>query len=912
MYFFNQSGFRRFSLVFISFLITIIIRSYTHEAHAQATETFPAGSFIVDMGVVPQTVGNALKPYGMIYDLIRNHGVPIKWIIEPTKGKDGIDFSHEGKDFRGGPFIISAPYRTTAVNSKIVYWQGQGVVGYTTVSPLTLPTSKILTLSSPPNWTLDYQNGAIALAFFANAGIPPTAYGGNSQSGWKTPSQLNDCDDIFVMPHADPTWATHSNLFNWNLNSKGSIWTGCHAGSALENLYNPLNPSQQMNFLSNKVTVPGPGIILPVLNSTNYAQNSLILWMNHSDGTPPYTYINHSDPVMQFMGIMDAATLNGSEQIFIPVNGFGSGWRSTTVTGVYDPDHPQRASNNPEHRAAVLAYGRAFGDPNRGYVMMQASHNIAKANAPANIAAQRAFFNFSFMAAKVKSPDPQITVDFPTILAGTSQTLSFSVQPPRTISEFTILWESSCGGSFTPNNAQSVTFTAPVVSNPITCNITITLTDQCGRVYKSTTVVDVICGLNVTTVLSPSCYGQNNGSIQMIITGASGPFVYNWTRSGGGSGSGTGTLISNLSPGTYTVTVTANNGAGCSKTFTVTIVENPQIFITATPVPVLCYGGSTGAINVTVTGGTPGYTYQWQDGPTTKDRSGLQAGTYTLTVTDSKGCTATTQATVTQPPALSATPSVTHVTCHGQNTGAISLNVSGGTPPYSFLWNDGSTAQNRTGLLAGNYSVVVTDANGCQVTLGNITVTQPSPILVSANASPILCNGGTTTIVVTASGGTGSLEYSLNGGPYQTSNTFSGIPASPSPYVISVRDANNCIVTTSLVINQPAPIVITPTITHPTCPPTPPPYPASPPLNSDGAVVLAISGGTPFPGGPPNNYTYSWTGPNGFTSTARDISNLIAGTYTVLVTDANGCTASLSVTLEYLNPNPVQPSQIDH
>lgn len=880
--------------------------------------TFPSGSLIVNMGIVPQTVGNALKPYGMIYDLITNYGIPVRWVINQTKPKDGIDFSFNGVDYRGGPFLIEAQYRSTLVNQRIAFWQTQGVVTTTINSPLTLPVVKTLTVSSVPNWTLDKQNGKIALPFFVNAGIPPSAHGGTSSTNWKLPSQLNDCDDIFVMPHADPTWATHQNLFTWNLTSRGSIWTGCHAGSALENTYNPANPSQQMNFLTKKVTTPGPGIILPVIGSTAYAQNSLILWGNHDDGTLPYSYHDLQDPVMQFMGIIDPAVLNGSEQIFIPVKGVGSGWRESTSHGVYDPDHPEAATVPATENdvAAVVAYGYGFGDPNRGYVLMQASHNIG-GTAPANIAAQRIFFNFSFLAGKVKTPSPDLVFDFPTIIAGATQELTFTLEGDRDISEFTppngsILWSSECGGVFSPNNTQTVNFTAPVVTSPTNCNITVTLTDACGRLYKSTSILIITCNLQVTTTLNPPCFGLTNGSIVMNITGGAPAYNWTWTRTGGGTGSGTGTTISNLASGTYNVTLRDNNGTGCSTSFTVTLTQNPQIVATATPVNALCNGG-TGSVNLSVTGGTPGYTYAWTRtgggfSATTQNLSGVTPGTYNVTVTDSRNCTTTASATVTQPLAITVSPSVTHILCNGQSTGSITLVpdlVTGGVPPYTYLWSNGSSAPTISNLAAGNYSVTVTDANGCSINSGAIAVNQPSAIIASANAAAIPCNGGTTTITVNASGGTGTLQYSLNGGTFQLSNQFTGITASPSPYIITVRDANNCTTTTSVTVTQPAPLTLSTSVVHPTCPPS-----ADPPVNADGAINLTVNGGT-------GTKTFAWTASNGgiIPSGQEDDQNLTglqAGTYTVVVTDANNCTATTSVTLNYLNPNPVQPGSINH
>jgi hypothetical protein len=903
------------SKILNALLIPTIIGVFSFALKAQVVyETMPTGSFIINMGIVPQTVGNALKPYGMVYDLVKNYGVPIKWIIDETKGKDGIDFIYNGVEYRGGPFIIQAQYRTSAVNARIAYWTTQptpGVIGITTISPISVPVAKTLTVSAMPNWTLDYQNGAIALPYFANAGIPPSAYGGNLQSGWKTPAQLNDCDDVFVMPHADPKWATHSNLLDWNLNSKGSIWTGCHAGSALENMYNPANPSQQTNFLTKKVTTPGTGIILPVFGSTAYSQNSLILWENHDDGTPPYSYHDNQDPVMQFMGIIDAAVLNGSEQIYIPVKGVGSGWRESTVHGVYDPDHPEAASVPASENdvAAVVAYGRGFGDPNRGWVMMEASHKFQGTTAPF-IAAQRIFFNFSFLAGKTKSPDPEISTTFPNVPSGGSEQLSISVSPPRTIDEFTVQWTSSCGGSFTqliPEDKSKIIFNAPVVSSPTNCNITVTLTDGCNRSYKATGILLITCNLQVATTINSPCFGQSNGSIVMNITGGTPNYNWSWTRTGGGTGSGSGTssptTISGLAAGTYTVTVASNSGAGCSKTFTVTLTANPAIIANATPVNVLCNGASTGSVNLTVSGGTPGYTYTWTRtgggySATTQNINGLPAGIYNVTVTDSKGCTQTASATVTQPDAITVTPSITNLTCNGQSTGSITLVpdlVTGGLPPYTYLWSNGSASPTISNLAAGSYSVTVTDANGCTKLQSGISVTQPSAITASAGFSAISCNGGTSIITVTASGGTGTLQYSLNGASYQPGNQFTGISASATPYIISVKDANNCTTTTSVTVTQPAPLALSATVAPETCTGF-----------NDGAITLNVSGGT-------GTYTFNWSDLDPPPAEPQNRTGLAGGTYSVTVTDANNCSVTLSnIVVPVTNPNPVQPGGINH
>jgi hypothetical protein len=211
---------------------------------------------------------------------MRNYNVPIKWVISQTKLKDGTDFIYNGVAYKGGTLIIPAEFRSAAVNARITFWTGLGVAGATTTSPLTVNVTQ--TLTAIPKWTLDSQKGAKAEAYLIAAGITNTAFPG--AYNWKAPAALDCCDDFFVMPHADPIWATHSRLLSWNLDCKGSIWAACHATSALENMVNPLNRAQQTNFLTRKVAgLAG--------TSGNYAlSNSLILWGSHSGGSVPYIH----------------------------------------------------------------------------------------------------------------------------------------------------------------------------------------------------------------------------------------------------------------------------------------------------------------------------------------------------------------------------------------------------------------------------------------------------------------------------------------------------------------------------------------------------------------------------------------------------------------------------------------------
>ena len=806
-----------FSLSFISsLLLTIDSISQTYNV--------PTGSFIVNMGITPQTIGNGLKPYGMIYDLLKNDGVTVVWSINPSKVKDGIDFNHNGIDYRGSSFIIPAEYRTPAVNAKITSWQGQGVVGATSVAPFSVPVFATYDLRTTPRWTLDQQNGSIATGYFVNAGIPPSAHGGSSSSGWKTPAMLGCCDDLFVMPHADPIWATHANLLSWNLSCKGAIWAACHATSALENMVNPSARGTQTNFL----TVKDPAFTGTTGNYTN--SNSLILWGSHSNGSLPYSYRLHTDPIAQFMGPVDASTTNGSEQIVMPRQGATiARWNPNTKMIVFDPsqvDVPSPDLTNFTNVATVMVYGRGFDDPARGYVMYQPGHTHNKATAPDNIAAQRAFFNYSFLVSNEKAITPDITGVPGTINSGVPTVLSHQIlNGPPGSGPYTSTWASTCGGSFSPNPStatgmgfpytSSTTFNPPIVTVPTPCNINITVTDACGRqtnISKSVIIQPCTLTFNNTTT-NVTCNGLSDGSISMNITGSSGTFSWNWSRVSGGMDSGTGVSIPNLSAGTYNVTVTAPGN--CSGTFTALITQPNVITATPTPTNYLCFG-QTGGINLSVTGGTPGYTYDWSnDGPETpdndpKDLTGVTAGTFTVTITDLHGCTASTSATVTGPlSGISTSATKTNVSCTGGSNGSIDLSVSGGTPAYSYSWSNlpGSPdPQDQTGLPAGTYTVTVTDNNGCTNTRSE-TITQPAALTISLLKADPTCPPGANPPV----NSDGSIDLSVSGGTPVYTYSWSNLPGSPDPqdqtgltagtYTVTVTDANSCTATGKITLN---------------------------------------------------------------------------------------------------------------
>ena len=221
-------------------------------------------------------------------------------------------------------------------------------------------------------------------------------------------------------------------------------------------------------------------------------------------------------------------------------------------------------------------------------------------------------------------------------------------------------------------------------------------------------------------------------------------------------------MISNLSPGTYSVTVTDANGCTCSKTVT---LNNPPAMSCNITVnnQVLCYGGNTGKVTATASGGTPAYSFLWSTGATTAMISNLTAGTYTVTVTDANNCKCISSVTLTEPIELECWVTIDEdIECFGDNTGKLTVSASGGTPGYTYAWSNGANTAMISNLPAGTYTVTVTDANGCICTK-SMTLTQPPlltcDITINDNISCTGYNDGKVT--ANANGGTPGYTYAL-------------------------------------------------------------------------------------------------------------------------------------------------------
>ncbi len=319
-----------------------------------------------------------------------------------------------------------------------------------------------------------------------------------------------------------------------------------------------------------------------------------------------------------------------------------------------------------------------------------------------------------------------------------------------------------------------------------------------------------------------------------------------------------------------------------------TINEPDSLSVTTDSINhVSCNGDTNGAIYISVNGGTPGYSFSWT-GPgtftsTNQDITNLSAGDYNLVVKDANGCTKDYgPVTITEPLVLtSVTDSINHISCFGADNGSIYISANGGTMPYSYSWTGPnlytSTNEDITDLEPGDYSLVVTDAKGCSNTLGPVTITEPE-LLVAAldSVKHIRCNGmNDGAIYISVTGGTSPYSYAWTDTGSFTSTDQNITDLFAGEYSLMVTDTHGC--TDSLLaisVTEPAPIsasIDTTSKTHLSCN-----------GDTDGNIDITVTGGI-------QPYTYSWTGPNGFTSSDKNISGLEAGDFNLTITDSNLC-----------------------
>ncbi len=422
--------------------------------------------------------------------------------------------------------------------------------------------------------------------------------------------------------------------------------------------------------------------------------------------------------------------------------------------------------------------------------------------------------------------------------------------------------------SWFDNNVEGISVPNNTLLYTVCFNVLQDIPTQVTVGGDAATPVEIIYG-NGTEATLNSCVGEvnsgggtppvlnNNGSIDLSVSGGTTPYTYSW------SNGATTQDLSGLSEGTYTVTITDGQGQDTILSYFVGVMQ----IVSANTSPAT--SGNNGAIDITVQGGSypPAYTYLWSNGATTQDLNNIAPGTYYLTVTDAANCMKKDTIIVANnaaPLAVGVT-TITNILCFGQSTGAINITPSGGVQPYTYAWsNNAGTTQDISGRLAGTYTVTVTDALNSTVT-AQATISQPNAALfISGTATPeIVPPGNNGSITTTTTGGTQNYSYTWN--QPGIGNTGTAVGLSTGNYIITVTDANGCTASTGIIpVPQTSTFQIQPTIINASCGST-----------ANGAINLTISGGS-------GDFTFVWS-PN--VGTTQNVTNLLQGTYQVTVTD---------------------------
>ncbi len=419
------------------------------------------------------------------------------------------------------------------------------------------------------------------------------------------------------------------------------------------------------------------------------------------------------------------------------------------------------------------------------------------------------------------------------------------------------------------------TQTSNVFTNLADATYDIWIEDNLGCQITGTATVTEIGGPTIISInaVDVNCNGACDGSISINANGATIFSIDN------GLNTQASNNFTNLCPGTYDILV--EDALGCQATDVATITEPTLVTAVIAPVNLDCYQVCTGELNISASGGTPGYQYSIDNGntfTTNNQPNNLCAGSYDIIVQDALGCQYNSQVDITEPTQLTATLGSTDESCFGACDGTVSVTVPNGsaTAPYTYQWTGVTTGQNDpfvTGQCTGNYSVTITDDNGCTYT-DNVDVNGPNAVTIdNVVTTDELCGGDCQgTITITA---TGATQYSIDGTNYSPNNVFTGLCA--GAYTVYASDANGCAVTAPAVISGPTPVTVQVNGTPSIC------------IGGTATITATPSGGTP-------GYTYSWSDTQGNTYTTQTINVSPSATevYTVTATDQNGCSGSNS------------------
>jgi len=394
--------------------------------------------------------------------------------------------------------------------------------------------------------------------------------------------------------------------------------------------------------------------------------------------------------------------------------------------------------------------------------------------------------------------------------------------------------------------------------------LTVTVTDAAGCKQSGSVTLSRPPAITVNVKINNiTCSDLTNGKVEAIVLGGTAPFSYKW------SNGNTLNFIENVAEGSYTVTV--SDAKGCIKTETATVKKPAPLAVALNPKNVSCKGTNDASINAKISGGTEPYKFAWSNSAVSQNLTNVEAGTYTLTVTDANGCTANGSATIIKPASVSVSIDKKDLSCLGQNDGSAKAVVSGGKEPFTFAWSTGWTKQDIAGLKEGILSVTVTDGNGCKAD-AQVTLSRPPAMTLKVTKKDISCSAvsdGSAEAIITGGKEPFTYKWSNDKQSAKIENLADGA------VTVIVTDANGCSQTATTNIKRPTPLTATLNGKNVSCNGT-----------NDASVFAKISGGT-------EPYKFAWSN----SAVSQNLSNIEAGTYALTVTDANGCTANGSATV---------------
>lgn len=434
-------------------------------------------------------------------------------------------------------------------------------------------------------------------------------------------------------------------------------------------------------------------------------------------------------------------------------------------------------------------------------------------------------------------------------------------------SGYSVQWSAtpSAGSGLTATSEESITITPTAIG---TYKYKVTLTAySCGNglpYIVSDSVSLTVNALPNPTITNNSGTNELNCSVSSISVTASGGTSYQWSNSV--------STASNTFATAETYYVTVTNINGCSATSSISITQAEEFSASVSSVGTIsCYGGTTSA-SVTVSGGTPMYHYAWSNGQTVPTVSGLSAGSYTVTVSDSGGCTAVLPINITQPMELGSSIVAHDVQC-GVSQGSLNATVVGGTQPYAYMWSNGVNTAENIGVAAGSYGLTVADANGCTAT-STAQISRHGMLSVDAIISqPISCHGFSDgAVAAQCPNAAEPIIYSWNTGNASSEiyNLFDGT------YMVTVTDFWGCTGQAGVSLVSPPEMDLQAVAVSPKCHNT-----------ADGMITVTAFGGMA-------PYSYLWN----TSASGSEIANLSAGTYSLTVSDIAGCSLVRNISLD--------------